>query len=76
MRAVMLSRCSADGCGVYTIGPLCVEHDVPVTRTFTRGRPFVLPQKRALRPLGLGPAAVVGSRPAADTAAARVAAVR
>jgi hypothetical protein len=37
---MIVGRCTAAGCNVLTIGPRCVEHDVPVTRTFTRGRPF------------------------------------
>jgi hypothetical protein len=37
---MIVGRCTAGGCNVLTIGPHCVDHDVPVTRTFTRGRPF------------------------------------
>jgi hypothetical protein len=37
---MIVGRCTAAGCNVLTIGPRCVAHDVPVTRTFTRGRPF------------------------------------
>jgi hypothetical protein len=37
---MIVGRCTAGGCNVLTIGPRCVDHDVPVTRTFTRGRPF------------------------------------
>jgi hypothetical protein len=37
---MIVSRCTAAGCNVLTMGPLCVEHDIPVTRTFVRGRPY------------------------------------
>jgi hypothetical protein len=37
---MIIQRCTFDGCAQLTIGPRCVEHDVPVTRTFVRGRPF------------------------------------
>ena len=37
---MIIGRCTFDGCTVLTIGSRCVEHDVPVTRTFVRGRPF------------------------------------
>jgi hypothetical protein len=37
---MIVGRCTAGGCTVLTIGPRCVDHDLPVTRTFTRGRPF------------------------------------
>jgi hypothetical protein len=37
---VILGRCTFEGCNVLTIGTRCVEHDVPVTRVFVRGRPF------------------------------------
>jgi hypothetical protein len=58
---MIVGRCTAVGCNVLTIGPRCVDHDAPVTRTFTRGRPFT--------PLGPSPAAQPArSRPApADT---------
>lgn len=60
---MIVGRCTAVGCNVLTIGPRCVEHDAPVTRTFTRGRPFA--------PLGPDQGAQpVRSRPAAaDTLA-------
>jgi hypothetical protein len=37
----IVTKCTAPGCETLTMGPLCVEHDLPVTRTFVRGRPFV-----------------------------------
>ncbi len=37
---MILGRCTFDGCTVLTIGSRCVEHDMPVRRTFVRGRPF------------------------------------
>ena len=37
---MIIGRCTFDGCTVLTIGSRCVEHDVPVTRTFVRGKPF------------------------------------
>ena len=36
----IVTQCTAPGCETLTMGPLCVEHDVPVTRVFVRGRPF------------------------------------
>jgi len=36
----IVTPCTAPGCVTLTMGPLCVEHDVPVTRVFVRGRPF------------------------------------
>jgi hypothetical protein len=36
----IVTLCTAPGCETLTMGPLCVEHDVPVTRVFVRGRPF------------------------------------
>jgi hypothetical protein len=40
-RRPMLSVCPVRGCRRLTMGGTCVEHDVPVTVTFPRGRPFV-----------------------------------
>ena len=37
---MILGSCTVDGCAVRTIGSRCVRHEVPVTRTFVRGRPF------------------------------------
>jgi len=37
---MILDRCTFEGCKVLTIGTRCVEHDLPVRRTFVRGRPF------------------------------------
>ena len=37
---MILAECTFDGCTVLTIGSRCVEHDVPVRRTFVRGRPY------------------------------------
>jgi hypothetical protein len=36
----MVTQCTALGCETLTMGPLCVAHDLPVERTFVRGRPF------------------------------------
>jgi hypothetical protein len=36
----IVTQCTAPGCATLTVGPLCVEHDAPVTRVFIRGRPF------------------------------------
>ena len=38
----MLSTCTEPGCTTLTMGGTCVEHDLPVTVTFERGRPFVV----------------------------------
>jgi hypothetical protein len=40
-RRPMLSVCPVPGCRRLTMGGTCVEHDVPVTVTFPRGRPYV-----------------------------------
>jgi hypothetical protein len=37
----MLAVCPAPGCTRLTMGGTCVEHDVPVTMTFPRGRPYL-----------------------------------
>ena len=37
----MLAVCSVPGCSTITMGGTCVEHDVPVTTEFPRGRPYV-----------------------------------
>jgi hypothetical protein len=37
----LLSTCSFPGCVTLTMGGTCVEHDVPITIDFPRGRPFV-----------------------------------
>jgi len=37
---MIVRRCTFHGCNLLTIGARCVEHDLPVTRTFVRGRPF------------------------------------
>jgi len=39
----MLSVCVTPGCGRLTMGGTCVDHDVPVSIVFPRGRPYVLP---------------------------------
>jgi hypothetical protein len=36
----IVTQCTAPGCETLTMGPLCVDHDLPVTRVFVRGRPF------------------------------------
>jgi hypothetical protein len=38
---MIVSECRADGCTSLTIGSYCVAHDLPVTRVFVCGRPFV-----------------------------------
>ena len=37
---MIVGSCTVAGCAVLTIGSCCVRHEVPVTRTFVRGRPF------------------------------------
>jgi hypothetical protein len=39
----MLSVCVIPACGRLTMGGTCVDHDVPVSIVFPRGRPYVLP---------------------------------
>lgn len=38
----MLSVCVIGGCNKLTMGGTCVDHDVPVSVVFPRGRPYVL----------------------------------
>ena len=70
---MIVSRCTATGCNVLTMGSLCVEHDVPVTRTFVRGRPY----PRTVASSDATPASVVSlpvpARPAAAAARAQLA---
>jgi hypothetical protein len=37
----LLTPCSAPGCSTLTMGGTCVEHDLPVTTVFPRGRPYI-----------------------------------
>lgn len=43
----MLAVCPAPGCDRLTMGGTCVEHDIPVTMTFPRGRPYLGEPERA-----------------------------
>jgi len=36
----VIRACDQPGCSTLTLGPLCLAHELPVTRTFPRGRPF------------------------------------
>ena len=44
----MLSLCPVPCCGAVTMGGTCVVHDVPTTRVFERGRPYIAPVAVAL----------------------------
>ena len=57
-RGSMLSVCPVPGCTALTMGGTCVEHDPPVTLTFTRGRPYVAetPADVVAVPVALGAA--------------------
>ena len=49
----MLHVCPVLGCSTITMGGTCVEHDLPVTTVFPRGRPYQPFAKRAgLRVVG------------------------
>ena len=48
---MILCKCTFDGCTVLTIGSRCVAHDVPVNRTFVRGRPFAAAAVPPQRPV-------------------------
>jgi hypothetical protein len=37
----LLAACSFPGCSTLTMGGTCVDHDLPVTVVFPRGRPYV-----------------------------------
>jgi hypothetical protein len=55
-RRPILSVCPVPGCRRLTMGGTCVEHDVPVTITFPRGRPYVrdavaVPARRFVSPV-------------------------
>jgi hypothetical protein len=39
--APMLFSCVTPGCSTLTMGGTCVEHDVPLSIVFPRGRPHV-----------------------------------
>jgi hypothetical protein len=41
-RGPLVVPCSVPGCSTLTMGGTCVEHDVPVTKVFPRGRPFTV----------------------------------
>ena len=41
----MLSVCPVPGCSTMTMGGTCVQHDLPVTTIFPRGRPYTPPQR-------------------------------
>jgi hypothetical protein len=45
---MIISQCRAEGCKALTIGAYCVEHDLPVTRVFVRGRPFATSPTRSV----------------------------
>ena len=53
-RRSMLSVCPEPGCTRLTMGGTCVEHDVPVTVTFPRGRPFTPGRAGAGQPVRVG----------------------
>ncbi|HEX6761572.1 MAG TPA: hypothetical protein VF094_02100 [Gaiellaceae bacterium] len=36
----LLQTCARPGCSTLTMGELCLAHELPVLRTFGRGRPF------------------------------------
>jgi hypothetical protein len=42
--AVIVRTCAEPGCDTLVVGGLCLEHEVPQTRVFVRGRPFVRPE--------------------------------
>jgi hypothetical protein len=64
---MIVSRCTAAGCNVLTMGPLCVQHDVPVTCSFVRGRPFApnVAASAEVAPAVVVPLPVPASAPAA-----------
>ncbi len=35
----IVTQCTATGCKTLTVGPLCIEHELPQTKEFVRGRP-------------------------------------
>jgi hypothetical protein len=37
----MLKRCAEPGCDTFVLGGFCLDHELPQTRVFVRGRPFV-----------------------------------
>jgi hypothetical protein len=37
----MLKRCAEPGCDTFVLGGFCLDHELPPTRVFVRGRPFV-----------------------------------
>jgi len=39
-RSLMLTQCSAEGCGALTLGGTCIKHDPVDAPSYPRGRPF------------------------------------
>jgi hypothetical protein len=78
MYAVMpiVTKCLFPDCETLTMGPLCVEHDLPVMRRFVRGRPAPSDAPRALPRIPLYSVDVTPYVREVGTAEPRVAAVR
>ncbi|HEY7396927.1 MAG TPA: hypothetical protein VH538_01380 [Gaiellaceae bacterium] len=51
MPHALLRTCAHPGCSTLTMGELCLAHELPVLRTFSRGRPFRR-AARVLQPAG------------------------
>ena len=67
---MIVSPCRADGCSALTIGSYCVDHDLPVTRVFVRGRPFVAtPTRRVVAERVIAPARTRPARTASTLSA-------
>ena len=47
----IVTECSYPGCDVRTIGSLCLTHDLPVRRTFPRGRALRRSVGRVIAPV-------------------------
>ena len=50
---MIVRQCTHEGCTVLTIGPVCMQHAPPVSRTFPRGRPFTASTPRLEAARGL-----------------------
>jgi hypothetical protein len=47
----MLGVCPVPGCSTITMGGTCVQHDLPVTTVFPRGRPYTPAKRRGEFPI-------------------------
>jgi hypothetical protein len=49
----IVTGCTWPGCKTLTIGSFCIEHEVPVERSFARGRAWPVPALKTSSELAL-----------------------